>query len=172
MKKQAVRLLAGVAVAGVMATAGSWSNGTEAATASADVTVSASVSANCVVGSGSISFGSYDPLTANVSTPLDATGSFTVRCTRGVTADIGLDGGLNYSGGRQMENSGTAGEFLSYELYSDNGRTSVWDAGAGSVTYVAPNRSAATLNIYGRVPANLDPVAGTYGDTVVATADF
>jgi spore coat protein U-like protein len=172
MRKQAVRLVAGVAVAGTMAAAGTWSQGSEAATHQANVAVSASVSANCLVGSGSISFGSYDPLNANLSSPLDATGTFTVQCTRGVTADVGLGDGQNFAGGRQMENTGDSGEFLGYELYSDNSRSTVWDNAAGRVSYTAPNRSAATLTIYGRVPANQDPVPGTYEDTVVAIAEF
>jgi spore coat protein U-like protein len=170
MKKQAVRLLAGVAVAGVMATAGTWSNGTEAATASANVAVSASVSANCLVSAGTLSFGAYDPLSANDTAPLDASGTFTVRCTRGVSANIGLGPGLHFSTSRRMSDGGT--NYLAYDLYSDAGRTTVWDNASNRVNYVAPNRSANTLTVYGRVPGAQDPAAGSYVDTVAAIAEF
>jgi spore coat protein U-like protein len=170
MKKQAGRLLAGVAVAGVMAAAGSLSNGTEAATAQANVTVSASVAANCLVSAGTLSFGAYDPLTANDTAPLDASGTFTVRCTRGVSANIGLDNGQNFLSSRRMSDGGTS--FLSYELYSDSGRNTVWNNTSNRVNYVAPNRSAHTLTVYGRVPGAQDPEAGNYGDTVAAIAEF
>ena len=171
MKKQAVRLLAGVAVAGVMATAGSWSNGTEAATAQANVAVSASVAANCLVSANPLSFGAYDPLSANDTAPLDAAGTFTVRCTKGVSADIGLDEGENFaSGSRHMSDGGT--ELLAYDLYTDASRTAVWDNAGNRVNYVAPNRSAYTLTVYGRVPGAQDPAAGSYNDTVAAIAEF
>ena len=170
MKKQAVRLLAGVAVAGVMAGAGAWSNVSQAATESANVTVSASVAANCLVSAGALSFGAYDPLGANDTAPLDASGTFTVRCTRGVSANIGLDNGLNFTTSRRMSDGGTS--FLAYDLYSDAGRTTVWNNTTNRVNYVAPNRSAFTLTVYGRVPGAQDPVAGSYGDTVAAIAEF
>ena len=170
MKKQAVRLLAGVAVAGVMAGAGSWSNGTEAATDSANVTVSASVAANCLVTAGSVVFGAYDPLGTNETTNLDGSGTFTVRCTRGVTAQVGLGDGLNYSSGRRMGDGGT--NFLNYQLYSDNTRSTIWNNTTGRVAYVAANKSPQTLTIYGRVPSGQDPAAGSYSDTVEAIAEF
>ena len=171
MKKQAVRLMAGVAVAGVMATAGSWSNGTEAATTSANVAVSASVAANCLVTAGSVAFGAYDPLGTHDTANLDASGTFTIQCTRGVTAQVGLGDGLHYSSGRRMEVSG-GGNYLDYQLYSENTRSSVWNNTTGRVPYTAANKSAQTLTIYGRVPSGQDPVAGSYADTVEAVAEF
>jgi spore coat protein U-like protein len=171
MKKQAVRLLAGVAVAGVMAAAGTWSNGTKAATTSANVAVSASVSANCLVTAGTLSFGAYDPLSANDTAPLDASGTFTVRCTRGVTAQVGLDNGLWHSGSRRMRLGATT-NYLAYDLYSDSGYNTAWDNTGNRVSYTALNRSAQTMTVYGRVPGAQDPSAGTYNDTVAAIAEF
>jgi len=171
MRKQAGRLLAGVAVAGVMAAAGTWSSAVQADTAQANVAVSASVAANCLVTGGSVSFGAYDPLGANESANLDASGSFSIRCTRGVTAQVGLGTGANYSAGRRMQ-SGSSGNYLGYELYSDSNRTVVWNNSTNRYGYTAANKSATSLTIYGRVPSGQDPVAGTYDDTVVAVAEF
>lgn len=171
MRKQAGRLLAGVVVAGVMAAAGSWSSDTQAATAQANVAVSASVAANCLVSAGTLAFGAYDPLNVNDTAPLDASGSFTVRCTRGVTAQVGLDNGLWYSGSRRMR-SGATTNYLAYDLYSDSGYSTAWDNSSNRVSYTASDKSAYTMNVYGRVPGSQDPAAGNYADTVAAVAEF
>src|SRR5262245_40601769 len=117
MKKQIGRLMAGATMAAVVAGVASYSQQrTEAATASANVAVSASVAANCLVAAGTLSFGAYDPLGANDTADLDATGSFDVRCTKGVTAQVGLDNGANFSGSRRMR-IGASTNYLNYALY-------------------------------------------------------
>src|SRR5262245_31185323 len=118
MKKQIGRLMAGATMAAVVAGVASYSQQrTEAATASANVAVSASVAANClVVSGGTMSFGAYDPLGANDTGNLDVDGSFSVRCTKGVTAQVGLDNGQNFSGGTRRLRIGTTGNYLNYSL--------------------------------------------------------
>lgn len=172
MKMQMGRLVAGATVAVVVAGVASYSQQrTEAATHSANVTVSASVAANCRVAAGSVAFGAYDPVFANDTTALDASGTFTVRCVKNVTAQVGLDNGGNYSGGsRRMSDGGT--NYLNYALYSNSGRTTAWDNTTSRVSYTAPNATASTLTIYGRVPAGQDVPVGSYGDTVAAVAEF
>jgi spore coat protein U-like protein len=166
------RLMAGVTAATVMAVVGSFTQTTEAAfSAPVNVAVSASVAANCELTAGSVAFGAYAPLGANDTAPLDQTGTFTVRCVKGVTANIGLDNGGNYSGSRRMNDGGT--NYLNYELYQDAGHATLWtNSGAGRVSYTAANKAATTLTIYGRVPGNQDAAAGSYADTVVAVAEF
>ena len=134
-----------------------------------NVAISASVARNCVLTAGSIAFGAYDPLVAHDTAPLNQTGTFTVRCVKGVVAQVGLDDGVN--GGRQMSDGGTA--LLDYELYKDAARTSVWDeSGAGRYSYTALSKAATTLTIYGQVPGGQDATEGSYTDTVVAIAEF
>lgn len=171
MRMQMGRLMAGLTVAAVAAgIAGYSQQNTEAAFATpVNVAISASVAANCVLTAGSVAFGAYDPLVANDTAALDQTGTFTVRCVKGVTAQVGLDDGLNT--GRQMSDGGS--ELLDYELYKDAGRTTVWtDTGAGRYAYTAANKSATTLTIYGRVAGGQDAAVGSYTDTVVASAEF
>ena len=67
-----------------------------------------------------------------------------------------------------------ASNYLTYELYSDAGRTTVWsDAGAGSIH---PARRPRRLRGISRStvvsPSNQDVAAGSYSDTVVATVNF
>jgi spore coat protein U-like protein len=170
MKKQMGRLMAGATAAAVVAGVAAYTQRADAAFATpVNVAISANVAANCVLTAGSVAFGAYDPLVANDTTPLDQTGTFTVRCVKGVTANVGLDDGLNT--GRQMSDGGS--ELLDYELYQDAGRTTVWgETGGARYSYTAANRSAATLTIYGRIPAGQDVAAGSYTDTVVASAEF
>lgn len=143
-----------------------------AQTATANLTVTASVANRCTITTSAVSFGSYDPVVTHASTPLDGTGSVIVACTKGASGTrIDLGQGAHYSGARRMQ-AGT--EFLTYELYTNTGRTTVWNSGAGNGLSLTPAPSSAprTFDVYGRVPAAQDVAVGSYTDTVVATINF
>ena len=144
-----------------------------AATATANLGVSATVTNNCTINTAALAFGSYDPVVANASTDLDGTGTVAVACTKGATATIGLGLGGNASGSTRRMGDG-ATNFLTYELYQDTGRTTVWsNAGAGLLSPVAaPSKAVRSFTVYGRVTSNQDVPAGSYSDTVVATVNF
>jgi len=145
-----------------------------AATASASLAVSASVSTNCTITTGPVAFGAYDPVGANAVTPLDATGAVNVACTRGATGlRIDLNTGSNPLAGARRMNLGVT-EFLTYELYTDPTRTTVWGSGAvaGLAIADAPSKAVRSFPVYGRVPGAQDPAIGAYGDTVTATINF
>lgn len=141
-----------------------------AQSASASFQVSANVLRTCTIAATAIDFGNYDPVSANDTTPADQTGTVTIRCTRGTAWSVALGDGANFGTGRQMQ-LGTTGEFLGYELYSDIGRTAVWNA-AAPVTGTAASRAPVALTVYGRVPAGQDALEGAYLDTVAATINF
>ena len=143
-----------------------------AATATANLTVSATVTNNCTISTAALAFGSYDPVAANAASNLDGTGRLTVACTKGATATIGLGNGSNASGSnRRMSDGGS--NYLAYELYSDSGRSTVWNTGSGMLSPVAaPSKVARDFTVYGRISSNQDVPAGSYGDTVVATVNF
>jgi spore coat protein U domain-containing protein, fimbrial subunit CupE1/2/3/6 len=144
-----------------------------AATATANLGVSATVTNNCTISTAALAFGSYDPVVANASTNLDGTGTVSVACTKGTTATVGLGLGGNASGStRRMSDGG--GNFLTYELYQDAGHVTVWgSAGAGLLSpAAAPSKNARNFTVYGQVVANQDVTAGSYNDTVVATVNF
>lgn len=142
-----------------------------AQTATANLAVSATVAKNCSISTTAVAFGSYDPIVTNAATPLDGTGSVVVTCTKGAGSRIDLGQGSNYSAARRMA-GGT--DFLTYELYIDTTRTTVWGsgAGAGQTIAVAPNKNPRTFTVYGRVAAGQDVGAASYADTVVATINF
>ena len=161
------------AVSGLAIVAVGFTPVASAATATANLGVSATVTNNCLISTAALAFGSYDPVVANASTDLDGTGTVTVSCTKGSTATIGLGLGSNASGSvRRMKDATT--NYLTYELYQDAGRTTVWgDAGAGLLSPVAaPSKAARNFTVYGRVTSNQDAAAGSFTDTVVATVNF
>ena len=144
-----------------------------AATATANLGVSATVTNNCTISTSALAFGSYDPVVANAATNLDGTGTVSVACTKGTTATVGLGLGSNASGStRRMSDGG--GNFLTYELYQDVSHSTVWgNAGAGLLSpAAAPSKAARNFTVYGQVASNQDVAAGSYSDTVVATVNF
>jgi spore coat protein U-like protein len=143
-----------------------------AATATANLSVTATVIQACVVTGGTLAFGNYDPTAgANV----DQTGTFQVACTKGSTGvTIGLGLGANAATSQRRMTNGT--DFLNYEIYKEGARTNVWgNAGAALVSYTPVTTSTATtFTVYGRIPsAQTDVGVGTsYADTVVITVTF
>jgi len=91
------------------------------------------------------------------------------RCTNTTPYQIGLDNGL-YASGNTRRMKSPAGTYVSYELYRDSARSLRW-GDTLDVDTVAGSGSAAVQNltIYGRVPAQVTPAAGTYTDTVRVT---
>jgi spore coat protein U-like protein len=143
-----------------------------AQTATATLSVSATVAKNCSIATTAVAFGNYDPVVANATSPLDGTGTVVVTCTKGAGTRIDLGLGANASGTTRRMSGGT--DFLSYELYQNSSRSTVWGSGvaAGETVVTAPSKAARTFTVYGRVPAGQDVAAGPYNDTVVATINF
>jgi spore coat protein U-like protein len=143
-----------------------------AQTATANLSVSATVAKNCSITTTAVAFGSYDPIVANAATPLDGTGTVVVTCTKGAGTRIDLGLGANASGSVRRMLGGT--DLLTYELYADSGRTTVWGSGSGAGLTIAaaPSKAARTFTVYGRVAAGQDVGAASYNDTVVATINF
>jgi spore coat protein U-like protein len=154
-------------------------SGTAAAgTATSDLPVSASVSANCTIdASGGVAFGAYDPIVTNQSTALTASGTINTTCTNGASATITLGQGANADTGstdaapvRRML-AGTS-DYLSYQLYSDSSDTTVWGNTSGTGVVVTGTGTSVGTSVYGSVAAGQNVPAGSYADTVVATVAF
>jgi spore coat protein U domain-containing protein, fimbrial subunit CupE1/2/3/6 len=170
MENRMGRLIAGAGMAALVAgLVGATQPAVNAAAANSNFTVSASVAANCSISAGALAFGAYDPVTANASTDLDQTSTITVACTKGSTGVVSLNNGSNASGSTRRMKSGT--DFLSYEMYSDSGRSTVWNA-SNTVSYTAASKATSGLTLYGRVAAGQDVPVGNYSDTVQATITF
>jgi len=134
-----------------------------AANTSTTFTVSATVVATCSVSASNLAFGSYTG-TGNT----DQTTTVTVTCGNGTGYSVALNDGANASGStRRMANGSN---YLAYELYSDSGRTTVWNAAAPVAG--TGNGGAQTLTVYGRIPTGQSVPAGAYTDTVQVTVTY
>jgi spore coat protein U-like protein len=164
------RLLFRAAIVAIAGLAGARSH---AGSASASLNVSASVASNCTISTSALAFGVYDPLVANASTNLDGTGTITIACTKGATSTIALNLGSNASGSSRRMTDG-ASNYLTYEMYQDSARLTVWGS-SGTAQFTppaAPSKTARNFTVYGRIPGSQDIPAGNYADTVTATVNF
>lgn len=126
-----------------------------------------------VVSVSPVSFPVYDVFRVS---PTDAQGSVTYEC-RGVgqnTLTIDLSsGGAGQFSPREMRASS---EVLSYNLFVDAGRGTIWgDGGAGTGRYGPyrpPNNSPVVVPIFGRITSGQNVTPGTYTDSVTLTLNF
>jgi spore coat protein U-like protein len=171
-KKMSARMLT---VAGATALALGVVSGTQAASPqTANLSVSATVSANCTISTTAVAFGQYDAIVTHASTPLDVSGKVSVTCTSGAPATITLGQGPDPTPGstdavpvRRMK---AGSNYLSYQLYSEGTHTTVWNNDTG-VANVGTGANQ-DLDVFGRVAAGQNVPTGSYTDTVVATITF
>lgn len=141
----------------------------------------AAQAATCTISATGVSFGTYVP--SNES-PTDITGTVTVTCSsttnQTVSYTIALNAGVNSGSSfsnRRMTNGAT---FLSYQLYTNSARTTVWGDGTGGTSTVTGsfrcNRCTNTKRNstdYGRLPGlQWSAAPGLYSDTITATVTF
>ncbi|HEX2186271.1 MAG TPA: spore coat U domain-containing protein, partial [Chloroflexota bacterium] len=146
-----------------------------AGTATSNLSVTATVPATCLIATLPVAFGVYDPVSGQ---SVDGTGTVTVTCTSGSAATITLGQGSNAASGstdavplRRMTDGSS--NFLSYFLYQDSGRTTVWGNTAGTGVAHTGTGLPVAVTIFGRIPASQNvPAALLYADTVVATVTF
>jgi len=71
---------------------------------------------------------------------------------------------------RQMTTTATGGGALEYSLYTDSNRTNPW-SGTTAVSGTGTG-AAQSIPLYGRVPAAVGAVLGTYSDSVQITVSY
>lgn len=137
------------------------------ATATSTLLVTATVSAACIVSTSPVAFGVYNPTAGTV---LDGTGSVAVTCTNGTSYAVSLDGGGQADvAARAMAN---VPDLLSYQLYSDAARTTVWGSTGGDLVNATGTGLQVNHTVYGRVPASQNVPVGSYTDTVNVTVTY
>ena len=157
-----------------------------AASATTTIAVSASVTQNCTISTTSaLAFVAYDPIGANATAALNATGQVSVACSKGATGlTIGIDNGAHVAGAQRQMLGGTAAGMLQYNLFQPPNNTPStpctfpatvpWtNTGAGLFTLSsATTKVARVYNVCGTVPGGQDVAADAYTDTVTATINF
>ena len=141
-------------------------------TAGANLGVSAKVTANCTVSTTAVAFGSIDTLSSN---PTDASGNLAVTCTSGTawsaSAAVGSGTGATFAERKLTLGSNS----LSYSLYTNEARSTVWGDGTGSTVKIGGSGNGLVQNnaIYARLPGGQTSApAGTYTDTVAITVTY
>ena len=144
-----------------------------AATAAGNMLVTTDVSLSCSMTVGAMNFANYDP-----SSVEDLLGSATIEstCTSGGTAKITMGEGSSPNTGslpsapdRRMV---LGSEYLSYAIYSDTGRTTVWGDTADTGKGITGTGSASDTLVYGKITAGQAVGSGTFGDSVVVTLTY
>jgi spore coat protein U-like protein len=173
-KKMSARMLT---VAGATALALGVVSGTQAASPqTANLSVTATVSANCTISTTAVAFGEYDPVVTNAAAALNATGKVSVTCTNGAPATITLGQGPDPGAGstdtlpvRRMK---SGANYLNYQLFQEVTHDNVWGNDASSDVANTGNGANQDINVYGVVAAGQNVPTGSYSDTVVATIAF
>jgi spore coat protein U domain-containing protein, fimbrial subunit CupE1/2/3/6 len=142
-----------------------------AGSATAELTISATVVKNCTIDAQSISLGTYDPLVANYSNAAAPTGTITVQCTKNTAYSIALTNGGNYSAGFRRMKHAINDEYLQYELFQDGAFATAW-TDTQMVSKTATSRAPLGITVYARIPGGQDVSQGTYTDVVTATVNF
>jgi len=139
---------------------------------SADLTVEATVQANCTVSTSKLDFGTVNPLSGS---NVNGTGGISVTCTNGTgwtaSANIGSGSGASFSARRLTSSTGT----LNYNLYTDNTYATVWGDGTGSTGTMTGTGtgSAQSRTVYGRIGSGQTTARpGSYADTVSVTISY
>lgn len=149
------------------------SSTTLAADASGTVSISASVTTDCTVGTSTLDFGSISN-TDIQSGNVDATGTVTVTCTSGTgyTVKLGVGAGTGATFASRKMTSGA--NLLNYSIYDAAARTTVWGDGTGATATVTGTGSGSEQSItgYGRIFSGQTPIAATYTDTVSVTVSY
>jgi spore coat protein U-like protein len=151
--------------------------GATAATATYNLSVTASVIKACTIGTTAVAFSPYDPTDATANNT--GQGTVTIKCTPGTAPTVALGLGNNVTTGNQrnMKDIATGGtNLLQYGLFQDNNRSIAWGDGAQGGAVVTPSpvvdNKAVTFQVYGQIPALQSVPEASYADLVVATVNF
>lgn len=144
-----------------------------AAQATSQFNVTASVVDSCSVSSTDLAFGNVEPVN-NLN--IDAVGSVTVTCSLGTSYSVLLDAGNNSSDGSVSTRRMTDGSsnYLSYQIYSDTLRTTVWGETGGTNDVTGTGTGLGVpLVVYGRIPSGQQETqTGSYTDTIDVTVNY
>lgn len=139
-----------------------------AATTTTTFDVTATVAASCSVSAADVAFGTYDPTLGNT-----AQATITANCTPATDYSIALDfGGAADVNSRVMD--GPNSNTLSYQLYQDLARTTVWGTGADVNNDITTTGTGLDVShiVYGSLPSGQNVEAGSYTDTITVTLTY
>jgi spore coat protein U-like protein len=129
------------------------------------LTVRTEVRPQCRVQAGDLDLGLYSSTQAS-----RATSAIDLRCTPGVVARIGLNGGQS---GDPMNRAMLAKGQLRYQLYKDAAHTQVFaDGNAAETQSLRATGLPQRVLVHGEAPAGQQAPEGNYVDVVVVTVTY
>lgn len=122
---------------------------------------------------GTLSFGTHNTLFTQADAQVQSGGgALRIQCSPGIAPVLTFGAGENDgdgagAGSRAMENGSAAGQFVTYDLYSNAGRTTVIPVG-GTMT-LASDGSEQAVDVYGRAFGEAGLTPGAYSDVITVT---
>ncbi|SDP83494.1 Spore coat protein U (SCPU) domain-containing protein [Rhodoferax sp. OV413] len=140
----------------------------QAASATANFNVTATVLTSCTVSATDLVFGTYDGGSASDTT---TTSTISVNCSLLTPYTISLNSGTYASGAVRRMGSGTSR--LTYEIYRDAGMTGIFGTVAAVLGVSGIGAGVAVpATIYGKIPKNQNVTPGSYADQITVTVDY
>ncbi|MEC5343631.1 spore coat U domain-containing protein [Brenneria populi] len=178
-KKKILSALAALLTLGVMPTAYS-------STVTGQIGVTLTITTACTVENGAssgstwgtIDFGSYSSLSANIDgqTTNTSGSGLAVTCSEGTPATVYIGSGANDSSTLRTLAPSSGSYKIPYRLYSDSARTTEIPLNDTNGITLTATGVAQSIPVYARIlPADqtiISPTAGTYTDTVAATVEW
>ena len=142
-----------------------------AGTATANMSVSATVPATCTITTTNMNFGSYNSTQAS-STLAQAT--ITATCSNGTNAVVSLNAGVNAGGDSRRKLKNTGNQVLNYDIFTIIDYSLVWgDGTGGTITLpIFSEGNPETLTAYGAISPGQNVPVGSYSDTVAVTITY
>ncbi|HKM36026.1 MAG TPA: spore coat U domain-containing protein [Thiopseudomonas sp.] len=132
--------------------------------------VSATVVKKCTVSASTLNFGNSVGLLTNA---VNASTTLVVQCSNTTPYNVGLSAGQNSGDDINARKMVLGNKSVDYQLYRDPARTQVWGNTVNSNTVAGTGiGTTQILTVYGGVPAQTTPPAGTYSDTIVVTVTY
>lgn len=136
----------------------------------ANLNVSMTISASCVVTTTALTF----PVSTLLNTAVSGSGNVNVQCTNSTGYDValgvGAGSGATVTSRKMTLASGTA--TIGYGLYRDAGLTQNWGNTTGQTVTGNGTGAVVAIPVYGSVPAQTTPQPGTYNDTVAVVVTY
>lgn len=136
------------------------------------LSASASLVSDCLISATSMNFGTAGLLTSAIT----ASSAITLNCTNQTPWTLALSAGAGSgatAANRLLTRNGGA-QTVGYNLYTSSALSTIWGDGTGGTSTVTGTGSGLSQvsTVYGRVPAQNTPQAGTYIDTVIVTVTY
>ncbi len=136
------------------------------------LSTSATLVSDCLISATDLNFGTAGLLTS----ALTASSAVTLNCTNQapwtLALSTGSGSGATFSNRLLARSGGT--QTVGYNLYTSSAYTTVWGDGTGSSSTAAGTGTglAQSTTVFGRVPAQTTPQAGTYRDSIIVTVIY